>query len=140
LKSIYAYANIPVDLSRSPNVFSNVNKSSCTLYVPYGSKSAYQVANQWKDFTNIIEKDFTGISPISTNQHLTAFPNPTSGKVKLVLDQLPPNGTFFKVTDFTGRTILHQLIQNTEEWIDLEGNAPGRYFIRTNFPNTKFKT
>ena len=28
------------------------------VYVPAGTKSAYQAANYWKDFTNIIEMDF----------------------------------------------------------------------------------
>lgn len=37
------------------DVFSGVNKTVCTLYVPKGSKSFYKVANQWKDFQNIIE-------------------------------------------------------------------------------------
>ena len=51
LTSIYAYSPIPVDLSSSPNVFNNVNKTTCTLYVPTGSQNLYAVADQWKDFT-----------------------------------------------------------------------------------------
>ena len=35
--------------------------NSCTLYVPTGSKSAYQNADVWKDFTNIVE--YEGASP-----------------------------------------------------------------------------
>jgi hypothetical protein len=55
LTSIKMNANYPVDLYASNNVFLNVNKSTCTLYVPIGSKSMYQSANQWKDFVNIVE-------------------------------------------------------------------------------------
>lgn len=55
LTAIYSYATEPVDISSSTQVFYNVNKSSCTLYVPKGSKSAYQSAYQWNEFTNIIE-------------------------------------------------------------------------------------
>ncbi len=39
------------------STFINMN-SNCKLTVPLGSKLLYQAANQWKNFTNIIEKDF----------------------------------------------------------------------------------
>jgi BspA type Leucine rich repeat region (6 copies)/Domain of unknown function (DUF6383) len=55
LTSIKAESKIPVDLTNSLEVFSGVNTSTCTLYVPKGSKTAYQSAYQWKDFTNIVE-------------------------------------------------------------------------------------
>jgi len=55
LTSIYAYSATPVDLTLSTNVFNSVNKNTCTLYVPYASKAAYQAASQWQDFTNIVE-------------------------------------------------------------------------------------
>jgi hypothetical protein len=38
-------------------VFSYVNKSTCTLYVPKGSKSAYENAEYWNEFENIVEFD-----------------------------------------------------------------------------------
>ena len=34
---------------------SQIDKSTCTLYVPAGSGEAYAAADQWKDFLNIIE-------------------------------------------------------------------------------------
>jgi hypothetical protein len=55
LTSIYAYPTIPVDLSLSPDVFYGVNTSTCTLYVPKGSLSAYHAANKWSEFTHIVE-------------------------------------------------------------------------------------
>lgn len=55
LNSIYTYALSPVDLALSTNVFRSVNKDSCTLYIPYGSKDAYSAANEWKDFNNMVE-------------------------------------------------------------------------------------
>jgi ACT domain-containing protein len=55
LTSITTEIIIPVDLSSSPFVFYNVNKVTCTLYVPYQTKPLYAAANQWKDFTNITE-------------------------------------------------------------------------------------
>jgi hypothetical protein len=55
LTSITSLRITPVDLSSSSGVFQYVDKTTCTLYVPYGSKSLYQMADQWKDFTNIVE-------------------------------------------------------------------------------------
>ena len=56
LKSICALAENPVRFKKESDVFHNVDKKSCILYVPYGSKTQYQQADQWKDFYNIVEK------------------------------------------------------------------------------------
>lgn len=37
--------------------FMDIHFTQCTLYVPRGSKAAYQAANIWKNFTNIVEID-----------------------------------------------------------------------------------
>ena len=42
----------------SNTLFSNVPKSSCTLYVPIGRASYYRAANDWKGFSSIIEVEF----------------------------------------------------------------------------------
>lgn len=36
--------------------FNNVNRTTCTLYVPVGSKEKYQATSLWGSFTNIVEK------------------------------------------------------------------------------------
>ena len=61
LSSITANSGIPIDLSSSWDVFYDVNKTSCTLYVPFGTSGAYKAADKWKDFTNIME--MTGLFP-----------------------------------------------------------------------------
>lgn len=57
LMSITVNNPFPLDLTGNEckDVFLNVNKNTCFLYVPYGSKAAYQAADQWKDFVNIVE-------------------------------------------------------------------------------------
>jgi len=55
LTSIECQAFTPVDLSLSTFVFEGINKNTCALNVPYKSGANYQSANQWKDFTNIVE-------------------------------------------------------------------------------------
>ena len=55
LKTIYNLAATPVNLPSM--VFVNVDTLNCKLYVPKGSKTAYQNSNQWNAFINIIEID-----------------------------------------------------------------------------------
>jgi hypothetical protein len=54
LHSIYCYSISPVTIEYD-DVFYDVDKISCTLYVPEGSKTTYQQAAFWKDFTTIVE-------------------------------------------------------------------------------------
>lgn len=60
----YAFAYNPnlesITVKRSPlaideNVFEEVDKEKCTLYVPAGCKRLYQQAPVWKDFLHIVE-------------------------------------------------------------------------------------
>jgi len=67
LRSIYSHAPFPVDLTLSTDVFRSVNKDSCTLYIPYGSKDAYNTANEWKDFKNMVEMPGIFLSDYNLN-------------------------------------------------------------------------
>ena len=53
LISVWMEASAPISISDS--VFSLVDKYACTLYVPSGSKTAYENATNWNDFQNIVE-------------------------------------------------------------------------------------
>jgi len=67
LQSIYVYSKIPMKLkpdSISP-VFTDVDTVNCVLFVPLGSKAAYQKANQWKNFKHIEELNTISISQTS---------------------------------------------------------------------------
>jgi hypothetical protein len=55
LRSISAKSATPINLISSDEVFFGADYANCTLYVPEGSKSKYDTANQWKDFNHIIE-------------------------------------------------------------------------------------
>jgi len=52
LSEIINYATTPQVINA--NVFENVNKNTCTLYVPSASLTAYSTANVWKEFFNIV--------------------------------------------------------------------------------------
>ncbi|MBR3878000.1 MAG: leucine-rich repeat domain-containing protein [Bacteroidaceae bacterium] len=62
LKEIYVKADTPP--SADSYTFGGVPTASATLYVPIGTKAAYQVAVGWKKFTNIVEMEFTGIDEV----------------------------------------------------------------------------
>ena len=62
LKEIYVKADTPP--SAYSSIFSGVTTNSATLYVPVGSKDAYAAAVGWKNFTNIVEMEFTGIDEV----------------------------------------------------------------------------
>lgn len=51
LKNIYSFRAVPLSI---PNIFTDVNKTTCILHVPVGSLAAYQAAPYWNEFTNII--------------------------------------------------------------------------------------
>jgi hypothetical protein len=55
LTSINVYTTTPIDLSQSISVFDGINANSCVLYVPVGTKSAYQAATGWSFFISISE-------------------------------------------------------------------------------------
>jgi len=57
LTSISVYSKKPVDLSSSSDVFYDVDKNKCTLWVSAGLRDLYERANQWKSFENVVERD-----------------------------------------------------------------------------------
>lgn len=55
LREVTVESPDPATISLGTNVFGGVPLAQCTLYVPYGSKALYQVADTWKNFGNIVE-------------------------------------------------------------------------------------
>jgi hypothetical protein len=82
-------------------------------------------------------KNTTGIDKPSKTSEFKVYPNPTTGKIKLVFRQIPLNGITVSIDDITGKNCLKLLINENEVWLDLSGNAPGIYFIKTDQENLK---
>jgi hypothetical protein len=72
LASLTINKNVPPDLSSVINVFEDVNQTTCTLWVPTGSKAAYEIADQWMDFTHIIEMPGIHVSKSNVSFNLDA--------------------------------------------------------------------
>lgn len=66
LSSILSTSATPINLTASPDVFLDVNKTTCRLIVPSTSFTAYSTANQWKDFFSIKNPSKTSLSAFST--------------------------------------------------------------------------
>ncbi|MBR2475573.1 MAG: T9SS type A sorting domain-containing protein, partial [Bacteroidaceae bacterium] len=58
LTEIYSLSSIPAVCDVLP--FWGVDKT-IPVYIPFGAKNAYKSASEWKDFTNFIESEFTGV-------------------------------------------------------------------------------
>jgi hypothetical protein len=105
-------------------VFSGINNTTCKLYVPNGSKSLYQAAYQWEDFTNIFE--FTTDVPDVNSENIKLYPNP-------VLDYLSVSGIDGKVlvtiSDLNGKTVLTKQITGNEN-IAVSALPQGLYIVK----------
>ncbi|MEI8087574.1 MAG: leucine-rich repeat domain-containing protein [Paludibacter sp.] len=55
LNSIYVKSKTPIDLGIGFTIFDGVNKKTCTLYVPTGTKDKYWSASIWNNFSKIVE-------------------------------------------------------------------------------------
>ena len=53
-------------ISITENVFTN--RANATLYVPYGCKAAYEAADYWKEFKEIVEMEPTGVEVTDISQ------------------------------------------------------------------------
>jgi len=120
LKSIYAYPTNPVDLSLSTDVFTNINKMSCILYVPHGSKTAYEQANKWKDFKNI-EEMTTGMQSIGQKDIKIII-----GNGKLIIENANVDDKV-EIFDISGKKIKEQYIESNQDKILL---PKGIFIIR----------
>ena len=71
LIEIYDYRETPQSINS--DVFSGVEKTICTLYVPYKAVSAYQNAEGWKEFKDIVPFGFNTftITTAATNGTVT---------------------------------------------------------------------
>lgn len=124
LKSIYANSIVPIDLTNTVNVFKNVNKTTCTLYVPFGSKTLYQNASEWKNFTNIVESA-TEV-PLVNTENIKLYPNPT-------LDYFNVSGiedkALITITDINGKTLITKQIKGNGN-IEVGMLSKGMYLVK----------
>jgi len=123
LQSIHANRLQPIDLSSNTSLFVYVNTSTCILYVPKGSKLAYQNAVVWKEFTNIVEEDVpNAIETVQANELGIMIEND-----KLIFVNSPDKDAIL-VTNVEGKTIYHQSVHTNNLTIFLP--IKGMYIVK----------
>ncbi|GAB1416380.1 leucine-rich repeat domain-containing protein [Paludibacter sp.] len=122
LTSIYSLPEVPI-ASIGVNAFSNVNLSSCILYVPIGTKNLYKTANQWKDFVNIVEMS-TGFIHVDRDKLNVSYNN--------ILNQIDVcwrnEEALLSLFDSSGKTFYSQII-NDKTIISTNKFVKGVYVI-----------
>ena len=123
LTSILTYKTTPVNLSSSTLVFDGVNKTTCTLSVPNGTKNTYQAALQWKDFTNILE--FVKAVPTLNDDSISIYPNPVTDRFQIKgLEGIAD----FRLTDLYGKLLFHRQVKANES-VSVNTLPTGMYMI-----------
>jgi len=123
LTAVISYLKVPVVLAALTDVFIGINKSTCTLYVPIGSKSLYKSSYQWKDFLNIVE--MTTAVPTIANEKIKIYPNPIKEGFRV-------NGlngkTTIRLSDGNGKVFFEKLFVN-DEYISMNSKPKGIYIV-----------
>jgi len=104
-------------------VFQIIDKTTCTLYVPEGSYSAYRAAIEWGDFATIIEEDITSNAQIQSS-NIKVFTEAEA----IVIEGAESGET---ISVYTESGALVQTIQTTDDIVRI--NVPGGqvYLIKT---------
>jgi len=114
LRVIVVRSSTPPSLGN--NVFIGVNKSTCKLYVPAGSKEAYAAADQWKDFQNISES----VTSVPQKEEASLMICKVEGGI--IITGAEPGATITVYT-ITGTQLLTLTATGNEQRITLPGGA-----------------
>ena len=99
--------------------------------LPDGNRAYYRIrmidADGKSSYSKTISIQLTG-----NNSDVLVYPNPSSQKLTIRLQNALTAGDGLMVTDVAGRAVLRQKLARGQKTIDLNitGLAPGRYFIR----------
>ncbi len=129
LTSIYANKTTPVDLSSTSMVFYNINITTCTLYVPVGSKAAYQAAVQWKDFVNIVEFTPSSVNEIDENLFKVSVSNKQLTVSAITI------GETISIYNLQGVSIYNQ--KATAETVSVKLPTKGAYILKQGVQSMK---
>ena len=129
LKSIHMKAPVPIVLDEDyPNTFAGLSTSTCVLYVPAGSKTAYQNAPQWWYFENIIEET-TGIQTV-TAKELGLFINDN----KIVITNLH-KGEMVQIVTTDGKIVFSMKV--SEPTLEIKLPTTKMYIVKVGSKSAK---
>ena len=104
LTSITSYISADKLFEIRSDVFEGIDKTNCTLYIPYGAQEAYKSTAGWSDFTNIVEMD-----PPSFDLTVSS-----AGYATLYLDytaQIPEGVSVYTANEVEGNLLKMELVE-----------------------------
>ncbi len=131
LTSVTNYSISPQTINS--NVFENINLSACTLYVPAQSLAAYQTADVWKEFGNIVaiddsteEVNYATLADIYNMAADSAF---TLGAFDVVYVPSFQNGSNMYIKDSTGSCVIYKVNYGLQAGDHVEAGLQGKVSI-----------
>ena len=126
LGTIYVQCEVPIECD--PRFSDNVLKEAI-LYVPTGTLSAYEKVDPWRNFWNIEETDFSGVTTVPTDNSSQVQLSVECGILTISgLD----NGTPVTIHDMQGRMVYSGTSHTISHL------TTGLYILRTPSLTTKF--
>lgn len=147
LNTIYSYSLIAPYLNlyvAGDQVFGGVNKTTCVLYVPKGSKGSYLAAKDWQTFQTIKEMDgVLGINSVAGGLSAALV---AAGKDKTIITNLTITGSIdardikFIRDSMLNVTEINLKGVKVEAYEGSEGTLVGSYIYKAdNLPINSFK-
>lgn len=126
LETIYVQCKIPIRCN--PDFADDVLKNAI-LYVPTGTLAAYEKVDPWRNFWNIEEMDYSGVTTVTSDNSSQVQLSVECGILTICgLD----NGTPIAIHDMQGRMVYSGTSHTISHL------APGLYILRTPSLTTKF--
>ena len=110
-------------------VFYEVDKSVCTLYVPAQSITAYQTATGWRDFANILPIQTIHYSTIADLYNMAQDSTFTLGAFDVVYVPDFQNGANMYIKDETGSMVIYKPNYGLQAGDHVEAGLQGRINI-----------
>ncbi len=126
LETIYVQCEVPIQCIPS---FSDTVLKDAILYVPTGTLAAYEKVDPWRNFWNIEETDFSGVTIVPMDNSSQMQLSVESGILTITgLD----TGTPITIHDMQGRMVYSGTSHTISHL------TPGLYILRTPSLTTKF--
>jgi hypothetical protein len=114
LNSFYIKNRNPSSVTLGTNIFQETSISTGILYVPSGTKSAYQAASQWSSFATILEEGQNSLHFDGTNDYVS-IPSVAINLSRFTIEMWIKPST----VPTTGNTAL----MNTNSWDNANGSS-----------------
>ncbi len=126
LKTVYMQCEVPVECKP---YFTEAVLKEATLYVPTGTMEAYKGVDPWKNFTNIMEMDFSGVEEVDASESEAIRISVENGVLSIGGLDAQTNITIY---DMQGRTVYSG--QNRS----IGGLTRGLYILKVGTKTLKF--